>query len=319
MISVSFCIKIIMYSYVHNQTIYAQGTEDCRVLKRTVLITHTGSDLPLDEAEKLGITVIPDRVLFDGEEFRNMTEITAEAFYEKMSSSENLPTSSQPSMGDFVKAYRGAAGQEGTGEILVLMITSKMSGCFRAAETAAQMVKRQNLHTPIYVYDTKQCSHGMAQMVRAASEMAERGMGAEGIMAELNRLQPRMGVYFVLRSLENARKAGRVGTVKAAAADMLGLRPVLQFADGLVNQWGTARNFDAGLEAVAERFAQEGDWSKPVTVFHGGAPEQAELLKEKILASVPEAQIRMETVGPVIGIYAGAGCAGAAFTKRDIL
>ena len=287
--------------------------------RRTALITHTGSDLPLWEARSLDITVIPDRVLFGIEEFRNMTEITAEEFYEKMAVFQDLPTSSQPSTGDFMKAYRSAAACADIEEILVLMITSKMSGCFRGAEAAAQMVKRQNLKKPVYVYDTGQCSHGMAQMVRAASDLADQGLGAEAIMEELDRLQSRMGVYFVLHSLENARKGGRVGIVKAAAADMLGIKPVLQFADGLVSQCGTARNFDVGLDEVAERFEREGEPDLLVTVFHGGAPEQAESLRQKILSRVPEADIRVEPVGPVIGIYAGAGCAGAAFTKKENL
>ena len=99
--------------------------------KKVALITHTGSDMPLDEAAGLGISIIPDKVLFGDEEYRNMTEISSEMFYEKLAAAEKLPTSSQPSLGDFVKAYRKAA--EEADEVLCLMITSKMSGCYAAA------------------------------------------------------------------------------------------------------------------------------------------------------------------------------------------
>lgn len=282
--------------------------------RKTALITHTGSDMPLNEAADLGITIIPDKVLFGEKEYRNMTEISAEEFYEKLAAAETLPTSSQPSLGDFVKAYRKAA--EGADEVLCLMITSKMSGCYGAAVSAAQMVKRQGLTVPVYVYDTQQCSHGMAQMVRAAAELADTGASAEEIMEQLDLLQPKMGVYVVLNSLENARKGGRVGAV-TAMTDALGLKPVVTFTDGLVRDYGMALNYENGLKKLAAVVLKEADRSMPVTVFHGAAQEQAENLRQMLLEADPQLRIRMETVGPVIGIFTGGGCSGTAFTKNE--
>ncbi|MBQ8562770.1 MAG: DegV family protein, partial [Firmicutes bacterium] len=246
----------------------------------------------------------------------NMTEITAEDFYRRLAVSEELPTSSQPSLGDFVRAYRKAA--EDADEILCLMITSQMSGCYGTALTAAQMVKRQGMKTRVHVFDTGQCSHGMAQMVRAAAEMADSGqMTALEIMEQLTLLQIRMGVYLVLESLDNASRGGRIGAITAKTVGMLGIKPILVFRDGLVRESGIAWNYENGLNKVVEKFQEEGDWTMPVTVFHAGAPERAELLKEKILERVPEAEIRVEPVGPVIGIYTGIGCAGIAFTRKE--
>ena len=68
-----------------------------------------------------------------------------------------------------------------------------------------------------------------------------------------------------------------------------------------------------------DAFLKEGKPQVPVTVFHGAAPDKAEILRDMILQQAPETEIRMETVGPVIGIYAGSGCAGIAFTKRETL
>ena len=285
--------------------------------RKVALVTHTGSDLPLGEAEELGIFMIPDKVIFGEDEYRNMTEISADDFYARLAEAEQLPTSSQPSLGDFVKTYRRAAAD--ADEVLCLMITSKMSGCYAAAVSAAQMVKRQGLDVPVYVYDTQQCSHGMAQMVRAAAELAGAGLSSCEIMDKLTALQPQMGVYIVLESLENARKGGRVGAVTAMAADVLGVKPVLVFKDGLVRDYAIARNYEIGMQKAVDAFLKEGNPDVPVTVFHGAAPEKAEILRNMILQQAPETEIRMETVGPVIGIYAGSGCAGIAFTKRATL
>lgn len=282
--------------------------------RRVRLITHTGCDMPLEEAKALNIGMIPDKVIFGETEYRNMTEITAEDFYKKMEEARELPTSSGPSVGDFVRAFREAA--EDADEILCLMITSRMSGCYSTAVAAAGTVKRQGLSVPVYVYDTQQCSHGMAQMVRAAANMAENGDSASQIIEKLTDLQSRMGVYFVLESLKNARKGGRVGAIKALAADALGIKPLLLFADGLVSDYAVARGMADGMERVVSRFFMEGTLDKTVTVFHAAAPERAEEMKKIILREVPGASIRIESVGPVIGIYTGSGCVGIAFTKK---
>ena len=278
------------------------------------LITHTGCDMPLEEAKELHIEMIPDKVLFGEEEYRNMTEITAEDFYQKMADAKELPTSSGPSVGDFAKAFRRAA--EDADEILCLMITSKMSGCYATAAAAAGMVKRQGLMVPVYVYDTRQCSHGMAQMVRAAAKMAENGASARQIMDRLTALQDKMGVYFVLESLKNARKGGRVGAIKALTADALGIKPLLMFTDGLVKDYAVARAMQDGMERVASRYFTEGEPRETVTVFHAACPERAQEMKRIIEKKMPGTKIRIETVGPVIGIYTGSGCVGIAFTRK---
>ncbi|MGI6094078.1 MAG: DegV family protein [Lachnospiraceae bacterium] len=282
--------------------------------RRIRVITHTGCDMQLEEAQALHVSMVPDKVIFGDMEYRNMTEITADEFYGKMASVKELPTSSSPSVGDFVRAFKEAARD--ADEILCLMITSKMSGCYSTAVAAAGTVKRQGLKVPVYVYDTQQCSHGMAQMVRAAVKMAKSGLSASEIMEKLTDLQSRMGVYFVLESLKNARKGGRVGAIKALAADAMGIKPLLLFADGLVSDYAVARGMADGMERVASRFVTEGDPAETVTVFHGAAPERAEEMKKIILREVPAATVRIEPVGPVIGIYTGSGCVGIAFTKK---
>lgn len=278
------------------------------------LITHTGCDMPLEEAERLHINMVPDKVIFGDTEYRNMTEITADEFYRKMEAAKELPTSSGPSVGDFVRAFREAARD--ADEILCLIITSKMSGCYSTAVAATGTLKRQGLEVPIYIYDTQQCSHGMAQMVRAAAKMAQNGDSALQVMEKLTDLQSKMGVYFVLESLKNARKGGRVGAIKALTADALGIKPLLLFADGVVRDYAVARGMADGMKRVASRFGAEGTLEETITIFHAAAPERAEEMKNLILKEVPEAVIRIESVGPVIGIYTGSGCVGIAFTKK---
>ncbi len=283
--------------------------------RRVKVVTHTGSDISLEEAKNLGIEMIPDKVIFGNEEYRNLTEITVEDFYNKLKESQHLPQSSQPSMGDYLKAFRNAA-KDGD-EVLCLMITSKMSGCYKAALSASQMAQRQGINCPIHVFDTMQCSHGMAQMVRMAVSMADEGMSAEKIMDSLTKLEDRIGVYFVLDSLENAKKGGRVGAVTANTVNMLGLKPLLKFSDGLVREHGIAMNSSAGINKIADRALKRGNVKYPITVFHADAPQLADELVKKIMEAMPQADIRIGTVGPVIGIYTGSGCVGISYIERE--
>lgn len=283
--------------------------------RRVKLVTHTGSDISLEEAKKIGIEIIPDKVIFGDEEYKNLTEITVEDFYKKLKESQQLPQSSQPSMGDYLKALRNAARD--ADEVLCLMITSKMSGCYKAAVSASQMAMRQGINVPIYVFDTKQCSHGMAQMVRMAVSMADEGMTSEEIMEALAKLEDRIGVYFVLDSLENAKKGGRVGAITAKTVNMLGLKPILNFSDGLVREHGISMNFPAGINKIADRALKRADNKYPITVFHADAPQLADELAKKMMEAMPQADIRIGMVGPVIGIYTGPGCVGISYIERE--
>lgn len=278
------------------------------------IITHTGSDFPLDEAAALGIPVVADLVMFGDNTYRNMYDLTSQEFYAKLEASTVLPTSSHPPVGWFADAICEAA--KDADEILIIAVTSKMSGSYTSAITAAELAKERGVHIPVYVFDSLQVSHAMSNIVREAYRLAQEGCTASEIIRALEEYRDKMGMYFVLGSLKYARKGGRVGAIKALAADAMGIKPLLVFTDGVVKDIGIARNFDDGFEKVLDKYKNEADFSKPVTVFHLEAEDKAAILEQKVREINPNAQITTEYVGPVIGIYAGPGGAGLAFEKK---
>lgn len=278
------------------------------------VLTHTGSDLPLDEAKAIGVPVIPDIVILGQTEYKNMFDITAEEFYEKLVVSETIPTSSHPSIGDF-KSFFMEAGADAD-EILFLSVTSKMSGTYMTAISAKDALVKEGFTTPIYVYDTMQCSHAMAQMTREAARLSDLGYTATEIMNFLDDYKNKMGMYFLLDTLKYAQKGGRVGAIKALAADALKIKPLLVFTEGVVKDIGVTRGFEDGLLKVADKYEKEADFNEPLTIFSLGKTERAKQLAELIIGKHPDVKIRYEVVGPVIGIYAGPGGAGLAFVKK---
>lgn len=285
---------------------------------RVVIISETCCDLSPAEAQYLGIVLVPDIVRLGEEEFDDVFEISASEFYSRMKSMKELPTSSHPSLGSLLKAL-DKAKENGASEILCIPVTAKMSGGYDAFLAAAGIFMRRNPDITVSVYDSGMCSHGMGITVRTAALAAQQGRTVSEIIPELDEYKSRIGFVFMLDSLQNARKGGRVGAIKAFAADAMGLKPLLCFEDGVCRDFGIAPGADAGYRRLAEMLSKDADLKYPVTVFHAASVTAADKLKGEILKLCPDAIITEAYVGPVIGIYAGIGAAGIAYTKRAVL
>ena len=275
------------------------------------IFTNSVSDLSPALAAEYGVTLIPDVIAFGPEEqYLNNVDITPPELYRKLTVSAELPTTSHPNLSQYMEAFSSAAG---CGEILCLNLTSRMSGSYTTACTAKKMLEEQGFATPITTYDSLQVSFGLCVLVLEAARMARRGASAAEIVARLDILRPKVGVYFVMESLANARKGGRVGAIRVLAADLLKVKPVLMFRDGLVRDVGIVRGFDAAVEQVIQRYRRQARFGGEVFVFHADREALALSVRARILELDPAARVRVEWVGAVIGIYTGPGCLGLAF------
>ena len=153
-------------------------------------------------------------------------------------------------------------------------------------------------------------------MAREAGRMAKAGLSAAQIVDRLDQLRPKVGVYFVMESLENARRGGRVGAIRVLAADLLKVKPILTFRDGLVRDIGIVRGYANAVERVISLYQSKAQYGGEVFLFHADREELAQQVKHRILELDPQAQIRIGWVGAVIGVYTGAGCLGLSFTEK---
>ena len=275
------------------------------------IFTNSVSDLSPALAAQYGITLVPDTMIFDGRVYLNNIDIDPPRFFLMMKQADKLPTSSHPNIAQYADCFRTA--REGH-EILCITITSKMSGSFGTASIAAREMNESGAR--VTVYDSLQVSHGLAMMAIEAAKQAAQGKSCAEICAFLDELRPRVGVYFSMRSLQNAKKGGRVGAIRALAADALGIKPILQFSDGLVRDVGVVRGLPNAREAVFTRFARSVDPAHECFVFHSGNHDEAEALRARILTHFPGMTVHLAWVGAVIGIYTGDGCLGLAYRLR---
>ena len=149
-----------------------------------------------------------------------------------------------------------------------------------------------------------------------AARMAQEGADSMQIMAFLDELVPRIGVYFVMQSLKYAHKGGRIGAIKAVTADTLGVKPLLRFRDGTVSDISLNRRFSDGLQAIFRKYKAYAGDDPEVLIFHACNEPDAKRLKNMIESYNPNAKVTINWVGPVVGIYTGVGCVGISFQEK---
>lgn len=281
---------------------------------RVKIVTNAVCDLTPEEAALHQIEMIPEALIFDSVSYLSNIDLTPEMLYRKMREYGDIPTGSHPNTAMYMDAFRTAEGEYD--QVLCLNMTSKMTGAINSAFLAKATLEEEGFKPEIFVYDTLALTHGLGYLVLEAARLAEEGKDAAAIIAHLDTLRDRLGVYFVMESLKYAKKAGRLGLIRTVAADALGVKPVLQFRDGIVSEFGLVRKFKLALTRLAqmydERAAQKGG---KVMIFHADNIDAANTLKELVLQIDPDAQVSIGWLGGGIGIYTGPGTTGLVFLE----
>lgn len=276
------------------------------------IVTNAVCDLTPEAAAALDVEMIPEAIIFDGVSYLTNVDITPRQFYEKMRECRELPTASHPNVSMYMDAFRTADTDEYE-EVLCLNLTSKLSGSINTAFIAKSTLEEEGFKKPIYVYDTLQLTHGLAFHVLEAAKLSKAGQSAEGIIRHLDAIKDRIAIYFVMKSLENARRGGRLGLIRTVAADALGVKPVLMFRQGIHSEECLVRKFKNALKKLAEIYDSRAQKGGDVAIFHANNEEEAVQLRDMVLEADPRARVRLEWLGSGIGINTGEGAIGITF------
>ncbi len=274
------------------------------------ILTNSVSDLSPELAAAYDVHVIPDVILFKGREYLNNIDIQPRQLYDMIRGDPVLPSTSHPNLFTYTEHFYKFTDYE---EILCIIVSTKMSGSYDTAMQAVRMMEEDGCKTRIYPYDSLNASYGMALQVIRAAELAREGLGAEEIIRELDRFRGRVGAYFCMKTLENARKGGRIGEVKCLTADLLGIKPVLAFQEGTIRDLNLTRSFDKALMRIFRYYQERAKKGGLVFVCHGNNESAAMQMKEWVTQFDPAADVRVEWIGAVIGIFTGEGTIGLVF------
>lgn len=275
---------------------------------RIRIVTDSTADLPKETADRLGIIVVPLKVNFGHDVYRDGADLTPSEFITRLKRETDLPTTSQPSPGEFVAVYEKLIAKGDT--VISIHISGKLSGTVQSAKTAKTMTDSRD----IYVIDSKTASMGLGLIVLAAAKAAEEGLSLREILSMVNEKIERSFVIFLVQTLEYLEKGGRIGKASTLLGSILKIKPILTIEDGQVIPLEKARGESKAIERISEIIAERTDssrWYKCAFVYgdnYGGALKLKERLSEVLNSEKP----LVTELGPVIMAHVGPELIGIA-------
>ena len=275
-----------------------------------IIIDSTADMTPAVKARCL---VVPLTVLFGEEEFIDGVTISHREFYEKLVETDVMPRTSQANPDAFQRVFEevSAAGDSA----VVITLASGLSGTCQSAKIAAAEFDN------IFVVDSGSAAIGAGILAEYALSLADRGMSAGEIAAELELAKGRIHVIALMDTLEYLWKGGRLSRTAAVAGGLLNIKPVLAIANGEIKVLGKARGSKQGNNLLKSEIEKAGgiDFDMPLMLGYTGL-SNALLLKyiedSKELWEDQRAALNSTIIGSAIGTHAGPGAIAVAFFSK---
>lgn len=256
------------------------------------------------EAEAAGVTVVPLYVVFGDETLRDGIDLSQAEFFARLARSKELPTTSQPSTGDFIAAYR-QLGE--TADVLAIHLSSHLSGTCANSELAASQLSGR---PRVEVVDSRATSVGQTFVVREAVDAASRGASLDDAAALARATADKVRTYLAIDTLQYLQKGGRVGRTAALLGTALSVKPILGLDDeGRVHEFARVRTRRKSLDTLVELAGSRGA-PKRIAVVDATTPADALEVKGRLEEAFPGVPVEIGLAGPVIGVHAGPGMLG---------
>lgn len=277
------------------------------------IVTDSTADMSPHLARELGVTVVPLSVIFGDEVLKEGYEIGHDLFYDRLVRGKILPTTSAPSVGDFLQAYETLlAGDED--EVVSIHLSSKLSATCNNAHQAAE--KLGDRAGRVQIVDSQLVSLGMAFVVAASARAASEGASSEEIRTIAERMIPRVRIHVVLDTLEFVRRGGRIGRARAFLGNMLRVKPILNISDGEVHPGERVRTKAQAHERIFQIVTSYPRIEEVAVAYSTNAAEANEMAK-RLREALSGVSCGVTRLGPVIGVHAGPGVLGVGVLEGE--
>lgn len=277
------------------------------------IVTDSGIDLPGGSDPRL--TVVPLGITFGSTTYADGVDLTNDRFYELLIESDELPKTSQATPFTYHEALAPicAAGDEA----VVITLSSKLSGTYQSAVTAASEFDG------VYVVDSKNVTIGQSILVQYALRLVEEGLGAAEIAEKVAAAADRVCLLALLDTLEYLRRGGRIPKSVGMIGEVLSIKPVVGVEDGEVVMLGKARGSKNGRNQLHQQVEKHGiDFTMPVLLGYTGLSDK--LLRKYLDDNraiwehvVAEEDLPIASVGATIGTHVGPGAIALAFFAKN--
>jgi len=263
------------------------------------IVTDSLSDITDDLARELGVTVVPLYVRFGEEVYRDRVEMTTDEFYHKLVHGDTLPTTTQPSPGDFLNVYKKLAKE--TDEILVVVVSGMLSGTYQSAMQAKSMIEDK---CRIELIDSRKVAMSLGLIVVKAAKAAKAGAKLDELADLVRKAVSRSHLIAYFDTLKYLAKGGRIGKAQGLLGAMLSIKPILTVREGEMAPLTRVRSLVAGMDYLYNSVAGFSHIEE-LAVEHATTPAEADGLVERLSSIFPKERIYRSTISPVVGTYAG--------------
>ena len=278
-----------------------------------MIITDSASDITRQEAEEMNIRIVWLKTKFSDGDFPLETEEDFTRFFEKLATEKELPVTSQPSPEEYLALYEEA--KENSEEVLVITLSSGLSGTVNAANVAKQMSEYDKIH----IIDSEQAIITQRFLVQRAVEMREAGKTVSEIAETIEDLKKRVTVCGMLDTLTYLKKGGRIPAALAVLGNMLHIKPVIELKDKTLTMLGKARGRSGGIKYLWKEFeSYDIDETEPVYFGYTSDRELGEKFMNDTVEKYGLKNYRLYPEGGIIGTHVGPACAAISFVKKSV-
>jgi len=278
------------------------------------IVTDSTADLPQELVDKYGITVVPLKVFFGSVCFQDGIDLTKEEFFQRMASSKELPTTSQPTPAEFAEVYRPM--MDDGAEVVSIHISSLMSGTMQSAQLAKTMLGYEGLE----IIDSRAVSVVLGMIVLSAARAAQAGYAKAEVLALVHSIMANHKIYFMVDTLENLQRGGRIGKAQAFLGTVLNVKPVCTIKEGVIHPQEKVRGRKKALGRMVQLLS-EGFKDEKVFCFltHGNDPEGLAYTKGLVRDHLNCGEIIDNQMGSVVGTHAGPGIQGVSVCRLALM
>lgn len=283
------------------------------------IVTDSACDISPEEARTLDIDVLPLKTVFTDGEYRDGIDLSAQAFFDKLIETNEMPSTCQVSPFAFDEAFRSALANDQV--VVCVSLGNKLSGTIQSAFIARQGLSPEEQQR-IHIVDTENVTIGEQLLVRLAVQLRDAGRTAEEIVAEVERQRKNVRVVGLLDTLEYLKKGGRISSSAALVGGLLSIKPVICVEDGEVKVIGKARGSKNGQNQLVEAVHRYGgvDTSMPFRLAYSGDGDR--LLKKYWadnghLYEGWTGEPPVTSIGAVIGTHVGPGAIAVSFFSKN--
>jgi DegV family protein with EDD domain len=267
------------------------------------IVTDSTSDIPIDIATQLGITVVPVVIVIDTVSHVDGITISRQQFYDNLENYRDVPRTASPPMETFANAFR-TVQREGADDIIAIHLNQRFSVLYSVVDLAAREVSHEGIR--VHVIDSQTLSMGLGWLAIVAARMARDGASVSQITRHIEALRTRAYIYALVDNLKFLRNGGRANALTAGIGDLLQVKILLQVHAGEVSQIDRIRTHARGVARLLE-VAHQHKQIQHLSLLYtsNGMESEIEALKAHLSDLVAQDDLLTVQVAPVIGAHVG--------------